>query len=129
MRINRTGASRIVFELKTVVVKIPNFTYSWQNFLCGILANIREGQTWRYNNTYDQLECDSRLLCPVLFTSWGGWFLIMQKADKVLSFDEFEALPEVELAEHLRTFPGDDTGPNYGLLNGRLVKIDYGNLN
>lgn len=126
MRINRTGASRIVIELKTIVVKIPNFTYSWQNFLCGILANIREGQTWRYN-LFEHPEITSKLLCPVLFTSWGGWFLIMKKVDKVLTHDEFWELDENELKEHLNFFEGDDSGPNYGRINGRLVKIDYGN--
>lgn len=128
MRINRVGATRIVIELNKVVIKIPNFLFSWENFLSGLLCNIREGTTWRYNNLYDQLETDSKLLCPVLFTCWGGWFLIMQKADKVLTHDEFTALDESELKEHLRQFGGDDTGPNYGRLDGRLVKIDYGNL-
>jgi len=128
MRINRTGATRLVIELNRLVIKLPNFTRSWGDFLLGLIANMREGTTWRYNNLYEQLQSDSNLLCPVLFTSWGGWFLIMKRADSVLTYDEFWALDENEFKEHLRLFGGDDTGPNYGRLDGRLVKIDYGNL-
>ncbi len=32
------------------------------------------------------------------------------------------------LDEHVKHFPGDDSGPNYGYLDGRLVKIDYAQL-
>lgn len=125
MRIDRTGATRIVFILKRVVVKIPNFTFCWQNFIRGLLANIVERETWRYNTgTFDKGK--SHLLCPVLWVSWGGWLLIMKKVDKVLTYDEGW---EADLSEHVKMFPGDDTGPNYGILNKCIVKIDYGNIN
>jgi hypothetical protein len=129
MKINRIGCSRIVIELTTVVIKIPNFLVTWERFLCGMIANIREGKTWKINYKSCYKDGCYKLLCPVLFTSWGGWFLIMKKVDHVLTYDEYERMPEHALKEHLRLFAGDDHGENYGYLNGVLVKIDYGQLN
>lgn len=31
-------------------------------------------------------------------------------------------------SEHLQHFPGDDTISNYGMLDDKLVKIDYADL-
>ena len=116
INLNRKGVTRLVFEFDNFVIKIPNFTYSWQHFLKGILANIQEYTTWSWSK--------DELLCPVLWCSWGGWFLIMKKA-KTYSFDEWDNI-EVDISNHIKYFPGDDTMSNYGYLNDKLVKIDYG---
>lgn len=120
MTINLKGVTRIVIVLKTVVIKIPNFTYQWDHFLKGIIGNIHESKTWKYNS--GKLESgSSHLLCPVLWCSWGGWILIMKKAD-LLTIEQWDNL---SIDEHKRFFPGDDTLSNYGRLNGQVVKIDY----
>jgi hypothetical protein len=120
----KTGITRIVFVLETRVVKIPNFFYSWQSFLRGILANISEGQTWRWNSgKYERGK--SHLLCPVILTSWGGWILIMRKAETAIFYEDGR---EFDFSKHIAEFPGDDKPSNYGFLEGRLVKIDYGQL-
>jgi hypothetical protein len=127
MRINRKGATRIVIELTSVVIKIPNFLHTWQTFVRGLLSNIDENDTWLFNSgAYD--EGRSKLLCPVEWCSWGGWILIMSKVDKVLTYDEFWEIYD-KAADHIKYFPGDDTGPNYGFIDNRLVKIDYAQLN
>ncbi len=123
MRINRKGVTRIVIEFEKVVVKIPNFLYQWDHFLKGIIGNINEYKTWKYNS--GKLESGkSYLLCPVVWCSLGGWILVMKKAFP-LTRDQWE---NTYIPEHKKHFPGDDTMSNYGTFENRLVKIDYGEL-
>ena len=123
MKINTTGVTRIVIELKTVVIKIPNFTYRWSHFLRGIIANISESQTWKYNSGKYELG-KSHLLCPVVYCAMGGWFLIMKKAQKINKAD----WQKMDITEHVKYFKGDDTHQNYGTINRKLVKLDYADL-
>lgn len=140
MEINRRGITRIVFVFKKVVVKIPNFSYSWSHFLKGLIANIDEGRCWRYNSgKYEKGK--SHLICPVIWTSWGGWILVMQRADmKLWEQTVKEHYPEpddchdrAKYQEKLYKtwieagFGGDDKDDNYGYLKGKLVKVDYHN--
>lgn len=125
MLINTLGASRLVIVLKNIVIKIPTPFNGWHHFIIGILGNITENKCWKWNSGVFE-KGHSYLLCPVLWCSWGGWILIMRKADKILTYDEAW---ERDLSKHIEHFPGDDTGPNYGILNGNIVKIDYGSIN
>lgn len=117
MRIDRKGITRLVIVLNNLVIKIPNFTCQWNHFLQGLLANINEAKTWRLNR--------SELLCPVVWSSWGGWILIMRKAVpcKYMS----EGGEEIDYSKWIIAgFGGDDKPDNYGVFNGSTVKIDYG---
>lgn len=125
MLINRKGSQRIVIELQTVVIKVPNFLGSWINFVGGILANLREYTTWAYNSGPYEKGL-SKYLCPVIWASWGGWILIMKKA-RPMTFDEYDNCQELE--PHFTHFKGDDSCYNYGFIDNRPVKIDYGSLN
>lgn len=121
MKINLTGCTRIVFEFKNVVIKIPKPVF-WSHFLTGLISNMAENKTWKWNSgKYERGK--SYLLCPVIWSSWGGWILIMKKVDRVLDWDEDN---KYDLSEHIKHFPGDDKVKNYGLLKGQIVKIDYG---
>lgn len=125
MRLNLKGVTRIVLEFKTVVVKIPNFTCQWDHFLRGLIANMDEGQTWKWNSgPYN--KGTSYLLCPVVWFSWGGWILVMKKA-KPLTVEQWKE-NTYHIDQHKEHFPGDDTVSNYGIYEGRLVKIDYASL-
>ena len=120
MYINQKGVTRIVLEFENTVVKIPNFRYCWDHFLRGILANISEHKRWRF------CKKDRHLLCPVLWCSWGGWILVMKKA-RVLTDREF--IEHVDIGLYSKAgLDGDDTSDNYGWLDNRCVKIDYGHL-
>lgn len=120
------GVTRLVIELDKVVIKIPNFTYQWNHFLKGLLANMSESCTWHYAGIEGSFGYGHRhLLCPVRWSSWGGWILVMQKVDRVLEWEEYD---KFDWSEHKRWFPGDDKVKNYGILDGRLVKFDYGQL-
>lgn len=127
--ISTKGVTRIVFIFNSFVIKIPKFTNhnnTWSFFLRGIIANISEHQTWKWNSgKYESGQ--SHLLCPVIWCSWGGWILIMKRA-KVFTWDEWDAM-EYSNDEHMKYFKGDDTISNYGVFENRLVKIDYADLN
>jgi hypothetical protein len=114
MRLNRKGVTRLVIELNSVVIKIPNFTCQWNHFLQGILANIKENQTYKYHSKRE-------LLCPVLWCSIGGWILVMARAIPC-NWDE-DIDYSIWIKEDLG---GDDKPGNYGHFNNRIVKIDYG---
>lgn len=116
----KKGTTRIVFILNKVVIKIPNFTYKWSHFLRGIIGNISEWQTWKY--AYRRRY----LLCPVIWASWGGWFLIMKKANMIHNKDW--DMYEPEILEHKQYYCGDDKSENYGIYMGQIVKIDYADL-
>jgi hypothetical protein len=110
-----SGITRLVLVLPTVVIKFPNFRNKYQHFLMGLVANIEEKQTWQTS----KILKTSHLLAPVLWASWGGWFLIMKRAETipVAVYDD---------TEHRRYYQGDDKPENYGIIDGKLVKIDYG---
>ena len=122
----KKGTNRLVFIFKKYVIKIPNFTYSWTNFITGILANLRENNTWKWNSgKYESGR--SIYLCPVLFGCWGGWFIVMAKCDEMIG-DVVRKDSELDTSQHRRFFPGDDHTCNYGFYKGRLVKLDYGSV-
>lgn len=133
----KEGTTRIVFILKRIVIKVPNFRYQWDHGLKGLIANIQERRTWRWNSGRYE-KGTSHLLCPVLWTSWGGWLLIMRRADVDSHIDDvFEMAPYgnidhaddvyIRYKEHIDAgFGGDDKADSYGYLDGRLVKVDYG---
>lgn len=138
MRINRTGISRIVIEMDDVVIKVPNFTYSWYHFLWGLCSNIEENNIWKWNSgKYEKGK--SHLLCPVKWCSWGGWILVMKKADVDRHYREVCNSPRnegISSDEEVKLrykdwievgFGGDDKCDNYGYIDDRLVKVDYPN--
>ena len=132
------GAPRIVFVFKNVVIKIPTICYSWDAFLNGLLANIRESRCWSCNSGQSD-KGKSHLLCPVKWSSWGGWILVMQRANMELweqAVKEYYPVPDdcherAKYQEKLYItwieagFGGDDKQDNYGYLCGKLVKVDY----
>lgn len=119
------GCTRFVFVFSRFVVKVPNPRYSWRNFIQGLLANMGERDTYRWNSG-DYESGNSHLLCPVLWASWGGWVLVMQRANPCQFTDENGN--EIDYSKWIVAgFGGDDKPDNYGTLpDGRLVKLDYG---
>ena len=132
----RRGSTRIVLVSRHVVVKIPNFSHSWKNFLSGLIANMNEGLTWKHCEASKK-----HLLCPVRFCAWGGWFVVMSRANQQ-AWEVYvrELGVEVEHDDWLvrkvaneelykpwidAGLGGDDKADNYGVLNDRVVKIDY----
>lgn len=109
------GTTRKVFIIKDKAYKIPYITRGWYTFIYGIMCNLNEKRTWRWNSGKYESGY-SHLLCPVLWCSWFGLCLVMPRVEH-LTKD-----PDYGLFKH---FEGDDKRPNYGKLNGVIVKIDY----
>jgi hypothetical protein len=131
MRVARDGISRTVFVFRKFVVKVPKLRYGWYYFIVGLCSNIEEYRTW--------VATKSPLLCPIRWMSWGGWFLVMERADVQKHIDEIRNLPgptpdpESDLRSRYKVwadagFGGDDKCDNYGYLGDRLVKVDYPNF-
>jgi len=118
MKTNRQGTTRIVFELKTVVVKVPNFRDGWRLFLLGLLCNLQERQ-------FGALDWPD--LCPIVWSSWGGWVVVMKKARMMTrgEFDRFDANGFIEdgFAGHL---PVEPKMSSFGVYDGNVVAVDYG---
>ena len=115
---NRDGITREVFLIGQYAVKIPKMTYGWQKFLCGLLANMQEV-------TFSKAGWPE--LCPVVFSIPGGWLIVMKRA-RPLTDQEwwgFDPNTFVEPGEYV--VPAETKRDSFGILDGRIVAVDYGN--
>lgn len=99
--------------IRGIVIKIPSF-YSWRNFLRGLISNLNEQEFWK--------AFKSSKMCPVLFCFPLGLFLIMPKASPLtyeIDFESFLKEPDFHI-------PAEPKPDSFGIYNGRIVVIDYG---
>ena len=111
-----SGISRTVFLVGRYAIKVPCCRYGWPYFLRGLLANLQE-RTWGRGG--------SPKLCPVLWADRFGLFVVMRRA-------EILAEPPTPMRFHQFTFgesipPIECKADSFGVLDGRLVAVDYGN--
>ena len=116
MKLTR-GTTRIVFIFRRFVVKIPNFTYSQQNFLKGCLANYNE--RW-FCRKFKGIEDFESLVIPSTFCSWFGIILIQKRAATIIDKSMLKDL------DSFRKVCDDIKPQNFGMYKGRIVCIDYG---
>ena len=116
------GATRFVFLLRRVAVKIPCF-YSWEIFLNGVLANIQERRFWR--------EMKHPMLARVIYGDPLGLCVVMERADETFS----DAGVPINDRRVLNLFfarcvkaclPVDKHFSNIGRFGNKLKLIDYG---
>lgn len=120
--VSLNGVTRVVITWRGVAIKFPK-PKKWANFLRGLIANINERDTWKFNSgKYERGH--SRLLAPVIWCSWGGWILLMERATLPTEQQWHEG--GLCIQDHIKHFKGDDNIENYGFIKERLVKIDYG---
>jgi len=115
------GATRTVLVFKQIVIKIPTFL-SWRLFLNGLLANMQE----KLFSGVD--DC----LCPVVYANNFGFVLMMKKASIIplrVNHSAFCSYLENRYKNNnMKEFILSDLKPsNWGILEGKLVKVDYGN--
>lgn len=120
MKISK-GATRIVFMFSKFVIKIPR-VIPWKNCLVGMLANLQE----REFNTLKRND-----LAPIFLSSRLGLFVIMKRAKPIENYTDAEfwgILDEMYKGTDFYEFMlSDYKMNNYGIINGKIVKIDYGN--
>lgn len=111
------GATRVVWLLGNVAIKLPR-PQSWKNFLLGLIANMQE----REFSLAGWPE-----LCPVLWSVPGGWLVVMRRAapmsEKLFADFDFDAF--VQKGDYY--VPVEPKVENLGVLDGRVVAVDYGN--
>ena len=117
----RNGSTRTVFLTRNYAVKIPTllFTGLWNR---GRIANLHERR----------LSGIHKDLCPVVWGDPFGLILVMPKVGEISSsIDWLDMRQSFEFRyknDPMCDFLLRDFKPsNWGVLNGRLVKIDYGN--
>lgn len=113
----RHGTTRVVLLLGGVAIKFPTTT-SWRLFLQGLLANMTEARFGRMDDARFR-----EALCPVRFAVPGGWLIVMSRATPLTASEYDERL--VELADW--PVPIEPKVDSVGLLDGRVVAVDYGN--
>lgn len=112
------GTTRTVFLIGKSAIKVPSFV-EWRLFLLGLLANMQERKFWTTK--------DARL-CPVRFGVPGGWFIVMSRA-RPLTRDEwyvFDVERFRDTGEGM-VVPSESKMDSYGILDNRIVAVDYGN--
>lgn len=111
------GCTRRVLLLGRYAVKVPAMT-EWRLFLLGLLANMQEA-------LFSKAGWPE--LCPVVWSLPGGFLVVMRRA-RELTDDEFLALDlEQWVKRDEYVVPVEIKSDSFGILDGRLVAIDYGN--
>jgi hypothetical protein len=116
------GTTRTVFLVGHWAIKIPSLV-EWRLFLMGLLANMQEAQFARLGWPE---------LCPVICAWPLGVLLVMCRAEP-LTRDQFFALNYGEwikrgedLPKGEWVIPVENKLDSFGLLDGRIVAVDYG---
>lgn len=114
---NTRGITRTVFLVGRYAIKVPSWRMGWRFFLRGLLANMQEREFGRAG--WDGL-------CPVLYGNRYGFVIVMPRADPIerdmtdVEYDDLLARREYELPVERKT-------DSFGMLNGQIVAVDYGN--
>lgn len=117
------GISRTVFLVGRYALKVPCGRYGWENWLKGLLANMRERRI-------NAMGCEQ--FCPILWADRFGFLVIMPRV-RILT--DAEAMDTVAYHDFFRpTFerfghwiPTENKADSFGYLDDRLVAVDYGN--
>ncbi len=121
MKYISSGVTREVFLTKRYAFKIPKLRYGWKFFLTGLLANMQE----RTFSTAGWPE-----LCPIVFSIPGGWLNVQRRAASLTphEWQNFDRdLFEYGSIERGYIVPiGDWKAENFGVIDGRIVAVDYG---
>ncbi len=122
-RISRQGITRTVLLTSRWAVKLPSLRTHGnglvgllQSFCRGVLANQSEIDWHGYKEARGAL-------CPIRWHGLGGVVVVMPRCHPILvtaDGEPVDPLPQL----HPRS-PGDNKPENYGVLRGRIVRIDY----
>lgn len=111
------GTTRVVFLTRRYALKFPTYI-EWRLFLHGLLANMQEA---RWSGISDQL-------CPVVWSAFGGFLVVMRRAEP-LTLDEFFSITDDWFYDDKAecVLPVENKQCSFGILDGKVVAVDYGN--
>ena len=112
------GSTRTVFLIGKYAFKVPSFK-QWNLFLWGLLANRQEKL---FSGVFDGL-------CPVLLYVPGGFLVVMPRCTSLDYTTFIETGTDVWLKERGLENICEGKLDCFGVLEGNLVVVDYGNLN
>lgn len=116
-----SGCTRTVILTKHYAIKLPKFG-TWRSFVAGILSNMSEASTYRYNRAHHDI------LCPIVFSAAGGLLVVMKRAEALHFTKWYQCTAEVlELTNQVNALGlcTDMNVENFAMLNGKPVCIDY----
>ena len=125
MKIVRDGVTRTVILAGRYAIKFPSTRYSWRLFLRGLLANMNERDIWRWSGVADWTGVPRNLLARVIWVCPGGWFLVMERADRILTEEEYD-WDLFEAAKKSKPPISDLKPDNIGIFGSNRKIIDYG---
>ena len=118
------GHSRVVVLVGRLAIKLARMS-KWKLFLMGMLSNVAEAELYR------QQTKPCAVLCPVLWSGFGGIVLVARRAN-ALSEDVWRTWSAESLLRLMSsTRPSarpEIKQDSYGILNGRVVAVDYAPL-
>lgn len=125
VEINTKGANRLVILTRRHAFKLPNLLGGWWAVLWGLIDNIQERRANGRVRRWPGPAQDG--ICPLLFSLPGGFLNVMPRARPLtdLEWATFDYAAHVNRgaywisAEHKRD--------SFGVLDGAIVAIDYGN--
>ena len=110
------GTTRTVWLTKKHAIKVPRL-HAWENFLCGLLANLQERKFGR---------SELAGFCPVKTADPLGLLVVMPRCEP-LSDSEWKAF-DVDAFRNRDTHYvcAEDKQDSFGHLEGQIVAIDFG---
>lgn len=121
------GANRTVLLTNKWAIKFPGrYNLGWRNIwssiLRGLLCNMQEKAF---------SDCKMDKICPVRFYMPGGFFIIMPRASPI-SDQEWQNI-KTYFYRYSQTqnmcIPVECKRDSFGVLDGRVVALDYGDTN
>lgn len=119
VKIHTNGVTRIVILIGKYAIKVPNFTYSHDNFLKGCSANWNERAFCRMFKNTTGTEIYHRV-APSYFCSWFGLIQIQARCNPYA-----DSLSKTALEYLFNQVCTDIKSDNIGIYKGRLVCFDY----
>ncbi len=118
------GSTRVAFLTKKYAIKVPAWHRGWYDFLRGLLANMQETSnfSWAQN-------CNDPVFCPIAFSCWGGWFIVMMRADPLTKEQWQKNVVDAGFFDNMDPcFRGfvENKIESLGFYRGNIVAIDYG---
>lgn len=116
----KSGVNRVVFVLGRYAFKFPNFMHSHLHFIHGCYANCKERDYYRVHSKSVYEGNMAEHVAPSLFCSWFGLVQVQSRCD-VLDRD----LTDEEKEFFVPLCGLDNKRSNFGLIDGKLVCLDY----